>query len=64
MKKKVRSIIVNEKEYKWSMSRPNCDGDGGSVFQIWDGKKLIHRKVVHRVITPVDVAMKIKELDN
>lgn len=52
--KKLRNITVNNKTYKWLVGNPNCDGDGGCIFKVWnDEKNLIYSKLIHGMtITP------------
>ena len=52
MKKKLRDIVVNGKEYKWSVAHPNCDGDGNCLLRIYYNKKLIHKELTGKQITP------------
>jgi hypothetical protein len=64
MRKKLRKITVDGKKYAWSVSRPNCDGDGGCLFKIWDNGNLIHEKVVHTEnVTPVTVRLTIQQYE-
>lgn len=42
MKKKFRDITVDGQKYAWSISHPNCDGDGGIKFKIWKDKKVVY----------------------
>jgi len=65
-RKKARKIVVDDIEYYWIVNRHNCDGDGGSIFNIWKDKKTIYKKLIHypTVITPKNVRetiLKIKE---
>lgn len=65
MKKKLRNINVNGKKYHWSVSSPNCDGDGGAMFKIFYEKKLIYADLIHGIqITPNIVREKILKLNN
>ena len=63
-KKYLRKIIVNDIEYYWKVDNHNCDGDGGSVYQIWLNKKLIYKELIHypTVITPKTVREKILKI--
>lgn len=52
-RKELRKIIVNNKEYIWCVVNHNCDGDGGSQFQIWKDKQKIYDELIHcEIITP------------
>ena len=62
MKNKLRTIIVNDKEYKWSVSNYNCDGDGGSILKIWFNKILIYENLIYKSIKPSDIANLIKKI--
>jgi len=63
MKKKVRSIIVNDMEYKWRVGRCNCDGDGGCRYTIWKDKKMVFEEIIHnKDITPQMVRETIENL--
>jgi hypothetical protein len=76
-KKKLRKITVDGDVFKWAVTDFNHDGDGGSKFRIWKDGHLIHNEVIQtgesinifndafssvKVITPKDVAAKIKTL--
>ena len=42
MKKNIRKILVNGKNYIWNISRNNCDGDGSNLISIWHNKEKIY----------------------
>jgi len=42
-RKNLRKIVVNDIEYFWKVDNHNCDGDGGSIYQIWKDKKKIKK---------------------
>ena len=46
VKNKLRKIVVNNIQYVWSISKPNCDGDGSSILKIWKNKKLLYEKLI------------------
>ena len=63
---KARKIVVEDIEYYWIVNRHNCDGDGGSFYQIWFNRKLVYKELIHypTVITPKNVRetiLKIKK---
>lgn len=64
MKKKHRNIIVNEKEYAWTI-KDNVDGDGNNKLKIWLNKKVIYETYIpgHTAITPSFVEKKIINLN-
>lgn len=52
MKSKTRKIIVNNEEYRWSVSGIDWDMDWPCV-KIWKNKKEIcHKEVREKAITP------------
>lgn len=62
-KKKLRKITVDGDVFKWAVTDFNHDGDGGCRFRIWKDGHLISREIIRaEVITPKDVAAKIKTL--
>lgn len=64
-KKKLRKITVDGDIFKWAVTDYNHDGDGGCRFRIWKDGHLISREIIHaEVVTPKDVAAKIKILKN
>ena len=46
MKKKHRNIVVDDKEFAWTVTGFNCDGCGGSRLCIWFDKKVIYYNIV------------------
>lgn len=57
---KLRKIVVNNIQYFWSITDTNCDGDGGSRFQIWKDKTKIHEELTHEeAVTPKLVRKRI-----
>jgi hypothetical protein len=59
-RKLLRKIIVNDEEYFWCVSDPNCDGDDGCLFRIWKNKVEIYSDVIcSEIITPKVVREKI-----
>jgi hypothetical protein len=64
MKRLLRKIEVNNEQYYWCVFHPNCDGDGGSKFQIWKNKAKILEEVIHvESITPRTVRERILEIE-
>ncbi len=61
-----RKIVVNHKHYKWRISHYNCDGDGGSRYEIWnENKNLIFATLIHKeIITPKIVSGQILLIEN
>jgi hypothetical protein len=59
--KSLRTIMVNNQQYKWLISDYNCDDNGGSKFKIFKDKKVVHYDIIHdEEITPKDVEQIIK----
>jgi hypothetical protein len=50
MKKKFRDIVVEGKQYGWSVGHKNCDGDGNCKLTIWHDKKIIYNGVIQEDI--------------
>ncbi len=64
-RKLLRKININNEQYFWIVCDPNCDGDGGSVFQIWKNKvKIFEQLIWKEIISPKIVREKILELTN
>jgi hypothetical protein len=62
-RKLLRKINVNDEQYFWCVVDYNCDGDGGSIFQIWLNKVKVFEKLIHtETITPKIVREKILNL--
>lgn len=52
-RKLLRKINVNNEQYFWCVVDTNCDGDGGSRFQIWQNKvKIFEELIWTEIITP------------
>lgn len=53
-KRNLRKIVVNDEEYFWNVSSPNCDGDGGCSFKIWKEGKVFYDDLIHYpiIVTP------------
>lgn len=63
MKKKYRNITVDGKEYAWSVSRPNCDGDWNNLLTIWFNKEILYRDVINGSIKVTPAYVKVFILD-
>lgn len=64
-RKLLRRINVNDEQYVWCVVNYNCDGDGGSLFQIWKSKiKIFEELISDEIITPKVVRTKILELSD
>jgi hypothetical protein len=61
MRKKFRTITIDNVKYTWSAGHNNCDG--GNLITIWKDKKVIHSEVVSGSIsiTPSVIKEKINE---
>jgi hypothetical protein len=46
MKKKFRTIVVNNITYGWTIHN-NCDGDGANMLTIWENKKPIKEILIY-----------------
>jgi len=58
--KLLRKINVNNIQYFWCVVDTDCDGDGGSRFQIWENKvKIFEELIWTKIITPKIVREKI-----
>lgn len=62
--KLVRKITIDNKQYNWCVVSFNCDGDGGSRFQIWENRIKIFEQIIHEIITPKRVREEILKLKN
>jgi hypothetical protein len=61
-RKLLRKIKVNDEQYFWCVVDTNCDGDGGSKFQIWKNKVKVFEELIRtETITPKNVREKILE---
>jgi len=63
MKKKFRTIVVNDITYTWTIHN-DCDGVGGKMVTIWKDKKPIKEIIVYDgtvEITPSIVEKMIKD---
>ena len=47
MKKYIRKIVVNSKNYTWRSGQNNCDGDGSNLITIQENKKQIYHKLIN-----------------
>jgi hypothetical protein len=62
-RKLLRKINVNDEQYFWCVVDTNCDGDGGSRFQIWQNKvKIFEELIWTEIITPKFVRETILKL--
>lgn len=63
-RKLLRRINVNDIQYFWCVVDTNCDGDGGSKFQIWKNKvKIFEELIWTEIITPKIVREKILNIE-
>jgi hypothetical protein len=63
MKKKFRTIVVNNITYGWTINN-DCDGDGGNMVTIWENKNPIKEILIYDgtvEITPSIVEKMIKD---
>jgi hypothetical protein len=60
MKKKHRNIIVDGKEFAWTI-KDDVDGDGSNDLKIWFNKKVVYETCIpgHISITPSMIKKKI-----
>lgn len=64
-RKLLRKINVNNIQYFWCVVDNNCDGDGGSRFQIWKDKiKIFEELIWTEIITPKIVREKIMKIND
>lgn len=64
-RKLLRKINVNNVQYFWCVVDNNCDGDGGSRFQIWKNKVKIFEELIWTdIITPKIVRKKILNIES
>ncbi|MFA5585555.1 MAG: hypothetical protein WDA02_03300 [Saccharofermentanales bacterium] len=63
-RKLLRKIVVNDIKYFWCVVDFDCDGDGGSRFQIWLNKEKIFEELIwNKTITPKIVREKILNIE-
>ena len=60
MRKKIRTIIIDGKDYVWLCGSYNCDGDGSSKVRIFKDKKLIIEELTVETVTPKVIEEKIR----